>query len=107
MILAQDIYSSLSYLRRFPIDALKIDKSFVFNLKDHEEDSIIKAIIAMAKGLNIKTIAEGVETKEQASFLIEHEVDELQGYYISLPLTEDEFTSQLYEDSAQVIAFKH
>lgn len=100
-------YSSLSYLRRFPIDALKIDKSFVFNLKDHEEDSIIKAIIAMAKGLNIKTIAEGVETKEQASFLIENEVDELQGYYISLPLTEDEFTSQLYEDSAQVIAFKH
>ncbi|MBS0287185.1 MAG: EAL domain-containing protein [Proteobacteria bacterium] len=101
-------YSSLSYLRRFPIDALKIDKSFVNNINEKtQEDTIIRAIIAMAKGLKIKTIAEGVETKEQANYLIKHEVDELQGYYISMPLTEDEFTTQLYEDNAQVVALKH
>lgn len=100
-------YSSLSYLRRFPIDALKIDKSFVMNIKEDQEDSIIKAIIAMAKGLGIKTTAEGVETKEQANYLIENEVDELQGFYISTPLTEDELTSLLHEDSAQVIAIRH
>lgn len=101
-------YSSLSYLRRFPIDALKIDKSFVRNISSDPEDlSIVKAIIAMAKGLKIKIIAEGVETKEQAKYLLEQEVDELQGYYISLPLTEDELTEKLQEDTAQLIAFKH
>ncbi len=61
----------------------------------------------MAKGLRIKIIAEGVETKEQAKYLLEQEVDELQGYYISLPLTEDELTDKLQEDTAQLIAFKH
>jgi EAL domain-containing protein (putative c-di-GMP-specific phosphodiesterase class I) len=101
-------YSSLSYLRRFPIDALKIDKSFIRNITSDPEDlSIVKAIIAMAKGLKIKIIAEGVETKEQAKYLLEQEVDELQGYFISLPLTEDELTEKLQEDTAQLIAFKH
>ncbi len=102
-------YSALSYLRRFPIDTLKIDKSFIrdINKKTQDEDSIIQAIIAMAKGLKIKTVAEGVETKEQADFLIAQGVDELQGYYISMPLTEDELLLALHEDKAQVIAFKH
>lgn len=100
-------YSSLSYLRRFPIDALKIDKSFIRNIcTDPEDESIVKAIIAMAKGLKIRVIAEGVETKEQVEYLIEQEVNELQGFYFSKPLTEDELTSKLYEDTAQLIAFK-
>ncbi|MBI2791443.1 MAG: EAL domain-containing protein [Gammaproteobacteria bacterium] len=100
-------YSSLSYLRRFPIDALKIDKSFIRNIcTDPEDESIVKAIIAMAKGLKIRVIAEGVETKEQVQYLIEQEVNELQGFYFSKPLTEDELTSKLYEDTAQLIAFK-
>ncbi len=101
-------YSSLSYLKRFPIDALKIDKSFVNNIGDlQEDDTIINAIIAMAKGLNIKTIAEGIETKEQANYLIAQEVDELQGFYISLPLTEDELTARLEADSAKIEVIKH
>lgn len=100
-------YSSLSYLRRFPIDALKIDKSFIRNIcTDPEDESIVKAIIAMAKGLKIRVIAEGVETQEQMQYLIEQEVNELQGFYFSKPLTEDELTSKLYEDTAQLIAFK-
>ncbi|MBV8063169.1 MAG: EAL domain-containing protein, partial [Nevskia sp.] len=77
-------YSSLSYLKRFPIDTLKIDQSFTLDLP-HSKDaaSIARAIIAMAQSLDMKTVAEGVETREQLEFLAGSGCDTIQGYYFS------------------------
>ncbi|MBA3813487.1 MAG: EAL domain-containing protein [Alphaproteobacteria bacterium] len=84
-------YSSLSYLKRFPIDYLKIDKSFIQDITTNPDDSaIVVAIIVMAHSLGFKVIAEGVETKEQLTFLSKHGVDEVQGYYFSRPLSAKE-----------------
>jgi EAL domain-containing protein (putative c-di-GMP-specific phosphodiesterase class I) len=89
-------YSSLNYLRRFQIDALKIDKSFVRNVTTNSEDAaIIKAILSMSKGLQLRTVAEGVEEKDQLDFLTANECDEIQGYYFSRPLTIEAFTDLL------------
>jgi predicted signal transduction protein with EAL and GGDEF domain len=80
-------YSSLSYLKRFPVDTLKIDYSFVKNIFVNAEDAaIVKAIIAMARSLRMKTVAEGVETEEQRVFLREQGCDEVQGYVAGMPL---------------------
>ncbi len=80
-------YSSLSYLKKLPINKLKIDQSFVRDLPDDEEDAAItKAIIALAHSLNLKIIAEGVETKEQKDFLILHGCNCIQGYFYSKPI---------------------
>ncbi len=80
-------YSSLSYLKRLPINKLKIDKTFIDGLSEDEEDvGIAKAIIALAKSLKLSVIAEGVETKEQRDFLVEHGCENIQGYYYSKPL---------------------
>lgn len=80
-------YSSLSYLKRFPLNILKVDKSFVDGLPQDEEDiSISSAIINLAHSLNMQVIAEGVETKEQLTFLKEQGCNMVQGYYYSKPL---------------------
>ena len=82
-------YSSLSYLKRFPIDKLKIDQSF---MKDYQggtlDDGIVRAIIGMGHSLNLKVIAEGVETQQQADFLQRNGCDEVQGYYYGKPMAE-------------------
>lgn len=80
-------YSSLSYLKQFPIDILKIDQSFVKHLLiDPEDASIVSAIIALSKSLNIEVVAEGVETKAMADYLIEHGCELGQGYYYAKPM---------------------
>jgi diguanylate cyclase (GGDEF)-like protein/PAS domain S-box-containing protein len=80
-------YSSLNYLKRLPIDTLKIDQSFVRDMSKSEEDSsIIKAIIAMAKGLNLNIISEGVETKAQQEQLREWRCKNMQGYLFARPM---------------------
>lgn len=86
-------YSSLSYLKRFPIDKLKIDKSFIDNLPDDQDDvAITKTVIGLAKNLGLKVIAEGVENDKQKQFLIENGCKNIQGYYYSRPIPENEMT---------------
>ena len=85
-------YSSLNYLKQFPIDKLKIDKSFIDELPFNQKDiAIAKTIIALAKGLNLKTIAEGVENNKQADFLKKEGCDEIQGWLYSKALNENAF----------------
>ena len=80
-------YSSLSYLKRFPINVVKIDKSFVQNIAtDPDNAAIVKAIIAMAHSLNLKVIAEGVESTSSLEFLRLHRCDVVQGYMLGYPL---------------------
>ncbi|MBB1487215.1 putative bifunctional diguanylate cyclase/phosphodiesterase [Oceanospirillum sediminis] len=89
-------YSSLSYLKTFPLDRLKIDQSFVRDLTTNTESAdIALAIINMAHSLNLKVIAEGVETQEQQKFLQGQTCEELQGYLFSKPLPPDEIVSVL------------
>lgn len=89
-------YSSLSYLKRFPVDKIKIDQSFVRDiLIDPDDAAITSTIISMAKSLNLKTIAEGVESREQYDFLRHRECDEMQGYFYSRPLPAQRFAEML------------
>ena len=85
-------YSSMSYLRRFPIDKLKIDRVFINELASRPEDaSIVRAIVSLAHSLNLKVVAEGVETPAQLDFLKTAGCDEYQGYHYSRPLPADQF----------------
>ena len=80
-------YSSLAYLKKLPIKKIKIDKSFVKNIpNDNEDMAIIKATISIAKNLNLITVAEGVETKEQRDCMLKYGCDKIQGYYYSKPI---------------------
>jgi len=89
-------YSSLSYLKRFPVSKLKIDSSFIRDVAvDPDDAAITAAIISMAKSLNLKVVAEGVENEAQMSFLRTHQCDGIQGYYFSKPLPVDEVAARL------------
>ncbi|MFQ5630807.1 MAG: putative bifunctional diguanylate cyclase/phosphodiesterase, partial [bacterium] len=83
-------YSSLSYLKRFPLDTLKIDQSFVHGIpRDHENMAIVKAIVNLAHSLDLKVVAEGVETVDQIDFLRSERCDELQGFHFSKPVSSE------------------
>lgn len=91
-------YSSLSYLAKFPIDFLKIDRSFMRNVSDNPLNSTIaSAIIAMAKGLNLAVVAEGVEYEEQLEFLRKENCEYFQGYYLSSPIPAAEMENFILE----------
>jgi diguanylate cyclase (GGDEF)-like protein len=89
-------YSSLAYLKRFPIDALKIDGSFVCDIgTDPDDAAIVKAIIALAHNLDIRVVAEAVETEQQLAFLREHRCHEVQGFLLGRPVPAQQLTRQL------------
>jgi diguanylate cyclase (GGDEF)-like protein/PAS domain S-box-containing protein len=92
-------FSSLSYLKHFPIDTLKIDKSFIMNLEsDHANAMISKAVISLAQSLKLKVVAEGVENESQLSFLSQENCDYAQGYYFSKPLDWDQMNKLLKKE---------
>ena len=92
-------YSSLAYLKRFPIDALKIDRAFIRDVTTSPDDAAITlAIIGLAHSLKLKVIAEGVETEDQLNFLSSHSCDEIQGYYFAKPVAPAELEAMLRED---------
>jgi len=99
-------YSSLRYLKRFPIDVVKIDRSFVCDVTSNADGaSLTKTIIAMAKSLKLKTIAEGAETRAQLAFLKRNGCDAIQGYYFSRPLPVEEVVAFLSQGKTLETAF--
>ncbi|MGX5829899.1 EAL domain-containing protein [Mesorhizobium sp. 43Arga] len=81
-------YSSLSALKTFPVARLKIDKSFIDNVAEDENDqAVVSAVISLAQKLNMRVVAEGVETDDQVAFLLKNNCDEMQGYHYSKPVS--------------------
>ena len=97
-------YSSLSYLRKFPIDALKIDQSFIRQITTvPDETAIVTAVISMGRSLNLRVVAEGVETHEELAFLQAHQCEEAQGYYFSRPVIAEDFAKLLKTGIAEAV----
>lgn len=93
-------YSSLSMLRSLPVQELKIDQSFISDISDNNSDKmIVRTIIAMASALGLRVVAEGVETEEQAAFLLNHSCNEVQGYLFARPMPLAELTDFLSVDT--------
>ena len=91
-------YSSLAYLKQFPLDALKIDRSFISDITQSQDDAAIAlAIIDLAHNLGLKVVAEGVEKEAQVRFLVRHGCDVLQGFHFSRPLSPAAFGRLLRE----------
>ncbi len=89
-------YSSLSYLKHFPIDRIKIDRSFVADLAHNSDDAaIVEAIIFLAHSLNLKVVAEGVETSDQLHFLITRNCDEVQGFHLAIPMSPEDLVGNM------------
>tara|TARA_R110001599_G_scaffold242682_5_gene442390 strand:- start:19444 stop:21294 length:1851 start_codon:yes stop_codon:yes gene_type:complete len=97
-------YSSLSYLKRFPIDTLKIDQSFIADLGSPDGAAIIDAILALSRTLNLRVIAEGIETAEQMRYLVDKQCDLLQGYYFSIPVYPEEVPNLLRHNFSEQLA---
>jgi EAL domain-containing protein (putative c-di-GMP-specific phosphodiesterase class I) len=96
-------YSSLATLQRFPLDTIKIDRSFIRDITGAaDETGLADAIIAMGKSLSLTVVAQGVETREQAEFLRTHACDELQGFYFNRPLPADQFTQLLLTQANEI-----
>jgi EAL domain-containing protein (putative c-di-GMP-specific phosphodiesterase class I) len=92
-------YLSLSYLKQFPLNVLKIDRSFVkYVIDDTDGATIVDAILAMSDRLQLYVVAKGVETKEQLAFLQKHDCDRVQGYYFSQPLDFSDFSQFIEQD---------
>jgi diguanylate cyclase (GGDEF)-like protein len=101
-------YSSLAYLTRFPIDALKIDRSFVMDVEtSNDSATICAAIIAMARQLGLEVIAEGVETIEQIEFLRSQDCDQIQGYLFSKPVAADKYEEKFLATNAGKVEFEN
>jgi EAL domain-containing protein (putative c-di-GMP-specific phosphodiesterase class I) len=95
-------YSSFSLLQKLPVATLKIDKSFVAGIPGNTDDEeIVRAMISLAHNLNKQVIAEGVENREQLEFLIRHECDQVQGYFFSRPICEEQFLALLSRSQRQ------
>ena len=96
-------YSSLAQIKRFPIDTLKVDRSFIQHVPENTEDTaMMEAIITMGKALKLTVVAEGVETSAQQTFLATHNCDEMQGYFFSRPISPEQFADLLRENAATV-----
>ena len=96
-------YSSLSYLRNFPIDTLKIDRSFVIDLTSSSGRGIVRAILGLSQAIGLRVVAEGVETREQAEFLVIHGCECLQGFLLARPLRAEQIAEASRQDYRELL----
>jgi EAL domain-containing protein (putative c-di-GMP-specific phosphodiesterase class I) len=93
-------YSSFAYLKKLPVSKLKIDREFIKDIPYDKDDEIItKSMISLSKNMNLKSVAEGVETKEQLEFVLSHGCDYIQGYFYSPPIPANEFEKKFLKDN--------